>query len=82
MSRETTKIESKNPPSIQLDVFHREKILKDIDNRYPNAKINPNIVEGDQIHGYTVHGKPLEEYAKDMDDTYKDESKTDIYHQH
>ncbi len=56
---------------IQIDIFHLSEKLDEINHKYPNAGIIPDIVEGDQINGYTVKGQPLEEYAKFINDTYE-----------
>ena len=63
----------------QLRIFDLQKVLNDIDIKYPHAKINPSIVEGDKVNGYFVKNETLEEYAKSLNELYRQNDNSDQY---
>lgn len=85
MSYEITKKEGIK--DTQISVFDLAEIVKYIDTKYPHSKINPSIIEGDKINGFTVKGKPIEEYASGQNELWTptedimENKKQDLYHQ-
>jgi hypothetical protein len=54
----------------QAELVKRNKFIDDINRIYPNAKINPASITGNSVEGYTLNGRPVEEYALLYDQAY------------